>query len=67
VRVARLPSSRGRSTWAPHGVHGGGAGRLVLELTGSTAALTFSRARDDPKLRRPDIGRARELLGFEPR
>jgi UDP-glucuronate decarboxylase len=42
--------------------------RQVLELTGSASAIRFlPLPPDDPRLRRPDIGRARKLLGFEPR
>ncbi len=41
---------------------------LVLELTGSESALRFlPLPPDDPRVRRPDIQRARELLGFDPR
>ncbi len=41
---------------------------LVLELTGSDAGVTHAPLpSDDPKQRRPDIGRARRELGWEPR
>lgn len=41
---------------------------LVLELTGSTSKLVFRPLpTDDPKVRRPDITRARERLGWSPR
>ena len=41
---------------------------LVLELTGSTSPLVFEPLpADDPRQRRPDISRARDLLGWEPR
>lgn len=41
---------------------------LVLELTGSKSALTFNPLpEDDPKVRQPDITRARTLLGWEPK
>ena len=40
----------------------------VIRLTGSASALTFEPLpEDDPKVRQPDISRARELLGWEPR
>lgn len=47
----------------------------ILELAEEVLALTGSKSRiefrplpvDDPKVRRPDISRARELLGWEPR
>lgn len=39
----------------------------VLEATGSTSEVRFvDLPVDDPKVRRPDIARARELLGWEP-
>ena len=41
---------------------------LVLELTNSRSRIVhLAAAVDDPKQRRPDIGRAREQLGWEPR
>ena len=41
---------------------------LVLELTGSASKLVFQPLpTDDPKVRRPDITRARERLGWSPR
>ena len=44
----------------------------VVELTGSKSDIvtiepTDDRVTDDPKMRRPDIRRARELLGWEPK
>ncbi len=39
----------------------------VLELTGSSAPIAFEPLpEDDPKVRRPDITRAKELLDWEP-
>ena len=41
---------------------------IVVELTGSTAPITFEPLpEDDPKVRQPDITRARALLEWEPR
>jgi dTDP-glucose 4,6-dehydratase len=41
---------------------------LVLELTGSDSPIEYrALPTDDPKQRRPDITRARSLLGWEPR
>lgn len=41
---------------------------LVRELTGATSEIEFRPLpADDPKQRRPDITRAKELLKFEPR
>jgi dTDP-glucose 4,6-dehydratase len=42
--------------------------RIVLELTGSDSRIDYQPLpADDPKQRRPDITRARTLLGWEPR
>jgi len=40
----------------------------ILALTGSKSPVVFRPLpEDDPKVRRPDIGRARDVLGWEPR
>ena len=40
----------------------------VIELTGSTSEIVMQPLpEDDPKVRKPDITRARERLGWEPR
>jgi dTDP-glucose 4,6-dehydratase len=42
--------------------------QAVLEVTGSKSELRFeSLPLDDPTRRRPDISKARTLLGWEPR
>jgi dTDP-glucose 4,6-dehydratase len=42
--------------------------RIVLELTGSDSPIEYRPLpTDDPKQRRPDISRARAMLGWEPR
>ena len=42
--------------------------QLVIELTESRSEVVFEALPvDDPKVRQPDITRARELLGWEPR
>ncbi|MGH2571755.1 MAG: GDP-mannose 4,6-dehydratase, partial [bacterium] len=42
--------------------------QAVLELTGSRSKLTFEPLpTDDPKVRQPDITRAKEKLGWEPK
>ncbi len=44
------------------------AARLVLEVTGSRSKLVYGALPpDDPKVRRPDITRARDLLDWEPK
>jgi dTDP-glucose 4,6-dehydratase len=41
--------------------------RKVLEATGSASEIVFEALPvDDPKVRQPDITRARQLLGWEP-
>jgi nucleoside-diphosphate-sugar epimerase len=42
--------------------------KKILELTGSTSPIQFyPLPEDDPRVREPDISKARELLGWEPR
>ena len=42
--------------------------RTVIELTGSRSSIKqVPLPEDDPKMRRPDLQRARDLLGWEPR
>ena len=41
---------------------------LVVELTGSAVPISYHPLPvDDPKVRQPDIGKARAILGWEPR
>jgi dTDP-glucose 4,6-dehydratase len=42
--------------------------REILELSGSKSEIVFKPLpQDDPRVRQPDISRARKLLGWEPR
>jgi dTDP-glucose 4,6-dehydratase len=42
--------------------------KKVIELTESTSKIVFKDLpQDDPKVRQPDIGKARRLFGWEPR
>ena len=42
--------------------------RVIIAMTGSTSRVVFKPLpTDDPKVRRPDITRARTLLGWEPK
>lgn len=42
--------------------------RLILRLTGSRSEIVYRPLpQDDPKTRQPDISRAREILGWQPR
>jgi len=41
--------------------------KLIIELSGSSSQIRFiDRPVDDPSVRRPDITRAKDLLGWEP-
>jgi UDP-glucuronate decarboxylase len=41
---------------------------LVIDLTGTKTKMTFEPLpSDDPRQRQPDIARARDLLGWEPK
>jgi dTDP-glucose 4,6-dehydratase len=43
-------------------------GRTIIRMTGSTSRIVYrSLPTDDPKVRQPDITRARTLLGWEPK
>jgi dTDP-glucose 4,6-dehydratase len=42
--------------------------KVVLQITGSTSKIRYEPLpQDDPKQRRPDITKARQLLGWEPK
>ncbi len=41
--------------------------KMIIEVTGSSSDIIFdSLPQDDPKQRKPDISRAKEMLGWEP-
>jgi dTDP-glucose 4,6-dehydratase len=42
--------------------------KVVIEITESDSQIVFKDLPvDDPKIRRPDISRAKEVLGWEPK
>jgi dTDP-glucose 4,6-dehydratase len=42
--------------------------RLIITMTGSKSSIVYKPLpTDDPKVRQPDITRARTLLGWEPK
>ena len=42
--------------------------RTIIQMTGSTSQIVYRPLpADDPKVRQPDITRARTLLGWEPK
>jgi len=69
VRVARLPTLDGPLNLGnPAEFTMLELAEQVMELTGSRTAIRFvPLPTDDPRQRRPDIERARRLIGFEPR
>lgn len=52
----------------PREIAVGELAELIRDLTGSRSPITYRPLpEDDPKVRQPDISRARELLGWEPK
>ncbi len=52
----------------PHEMSVEAIARTIIEMTGSTSRIVHRPLpTDDPKVRKPDITRARTLLGWEPR
>jgi len=42
--------------------------KVIIEITGSRSKIIYENLPvDDPKVRRPDIRKAKELLGWEPK
>jgi dTDP-glucose 4,6-dehydratase len=42
--------------------------KVIIEITGSKSKIIYEKLPvDDPKVRRPDISKARQLLGWEPK
>jgi nucleoside-diphosphate-sugar epimerase len=41
--------------------------QMIMEVSGSESKMVFEPLPDDPKRRCPQIARAREVLGWEPR
>jgi dTDP-glucose 4,6-dehydratase len=45
-----------------------GIAQIIIEMTGSKSKIVYKPLpEDDPKVRKPDITRARTLLGWEPK
>ena len=67
VRLLRTDFSEPVNLGNPHEVPLTEAVQRILALTGSQSRLVYRELPpDDPKVRRPDITRARERLGWEP-
>ena len=68
VRLSRSDEPYPVNIGNPHEITIMEFARKVIELTGSRSEIAFkSLPEDDPKIRQPDITRARELLGWEPK
>ena len=60
--MIRLANPFGQPVWLT------GATEIVLEATGSSSPIVYEPLpADDPKVRTPDITRARQMLGWEPK
>ncbi len=67
VRLLRTDFSEPVNLGNPHEVPLTEAVQRILALTGSQSRVVYRELPpDDPKVRRPDIARARERLGWEP-
>ena len=68
LRLMESPTNEPVNIGNPHEVTIEQIARTIIKLVGSTSRLTYQELPvDDPKQRRPDITRARRLLGWEPR
>ncbi len=68
VRMAATDSPGPVNLGNPHETTMLALAEWIRDLTGSSSELVFvPRPEDDPEVRRPDITRARNLLGWEPR
>jgi dTDP-glucose 4,6-dehydratase len=67
-RLTRSQESRPVNIGNPREYTVGEIAELIIELSGSESSIVYEPLpADDPKRRRPEIGRAREALGWEPR
>jgi dTDP-glucose 4,6-dehydratase len=67
-RLMKSTESRPVNIGNPHEMSVLEIARMIIEISGSPSELVFEPLpEDDPKRRCPDITRAREALGWEPR
>jgi UDP-glucuronate decarboxylase len=67
-RLMRTPTNDPVNIGNPHEMTLLELAKRIIQLTGSRSEIVFRPLpEDDPKVRQPDIGRARALLGWEPR
>jgi dTDP-glucose 4,6-dehydratase len=68
LRLAASPVNDPVNIGNPHEMSIEEIARTIIRMTGSSSALSFRPLpTDDPKVRQPDITRARSLLGWEPK
>jgi dTDP-glucose 4,6-dehydratase len=68
LRLMASPENDPVNIGNPHEMSIEDMARLIIKMTGSSSQVVFRPLpTDDPKVRRPDITRARTLLGWEPR
>jgi dTDP-glucose 4,6-dehydratase len=68
LRLMRSPEDRPVNIGNPVEYSVRQVAEMILEISGSQSGIVFEPLpEDDPKQRRPDITRARETLGWEPR
>jgi dTDP-glucose 4,6-dehydratase len=67
-RLMQAPTNEPVNLGNPHEMTLLELAKRIVQLTGSRSEIVFAPLPvDDPKVRQPDIGRARSLLGWEPR
>jgi dTDP-glucose 4,6-dehydratase len=67
-RLMKSTESRPVNIGNPHEMSVLEIARMIIEISGSPSELVFEPLpEDDPKRRCPDITRAKEVLGWEPR
>jgi dTDP-glucose 4,6-dehydratase len=67
-RLMQAPTNEPVNLGNPHEMTLLELAKRIVRLTGSRSEIVFAPLPvDDPKVRQPDIGRARSLLGWEPR
>jgi dTDP-glucose 4,6-dehydratase len=68
IRLMRSTETRPVNIGSPHEMSVREIAEMIIEISGSESELIFEPLpEDDPKRRCPDITRAREALGWEPR
>jgi len=68
LRLMDAPTNEPVNLGNPHEVTIEEIARTIIKLTGSTSTIVYRPLpMDDPRQRRPDITRAKTILGWEPK